>query len=314
MNDTVYTEKPSALMEIVILGIPIVTVFVNIPAIFLIIWSAYRKENATNIQLLSVGITDALVGITTLLMTETYLNTQGLSYYDCSLRFYLFSTTFVASLLHVLGICIQRVKIVKMKNTPQHHQQYRRRTEWLIISLSWLISILVNSIPFGLWTKDREIEYCSFDNVYGPYAREMNYYIGALYSFVILVVLLAMIILFSNICTRGRLQSKKTLGPKDIKICVTIGIMAVLFVVTTLPLACLLLTDGHIKKKRNPRSIVVMVSLINSTINPFVYLYRIKENRDKLRRAICSFSSSSCCKPASVDVFVTDNSQPRIAS
>lgn len=308
MNETETWVTRPYLFEIYSYGIPIATIIVNLPAIFLILWSVFHKESTKNIHLLSVGITDAFVGAVALFLVQTYVNTQGgFSYYDCCLRFYLFSITYVASMLQVLGICVQRVKIVLKKNTPQYNQQFRRRAEWCVIGLSWIISVMVNAIPFGLWTKESDILYCSFDSVHGKYAKQVNHYLGVLYSCVILMVLLAMVTLFKIVYCRGQLQLAIAWGPKDVRICVTICIMALTFVLTTLPLAILLLTHDYFENKRRPRSICMLVSLLNSTINPFVYLYRLKENRDRLKKTVCCMLSS-CCRPSSVHVWITSGS------
>lgn len=299
MNVTDRT-RPSNLVAIPAFGVPIVTILVNVPVIFLVITSTCFKKPVKNVHLLSVGITDMLVGIGGLLLADTYMDRRNnFSYYNCCIRYYCFSITFVASMLHVLGICGQRVSIVFRKDTPQQHERYRRLAEWLVIALSWIVSVLVNVIPFGLWVTYREIDHCSFENVHDPNTSDISLYLGTLYCCIIVMVLMAMGILLFKIYCNGRFNTNQTAGAQDDKMCVSILIMAFLFVVTTSPLAFILIIYGD---DRSRRSRAVLISLINSTINPFVYLYRIKEYRNKLRKAICCYSQSLCCKPSSVNV------------
>lgn len=312
MNSENITQKPVTWAQsIVVTGIPLVTITVNVPSIIMIIWILVRKEDFKNVHLLSSGITDMLVGVTAYLMSETYVQrTRTFQYFDCAIRFYLFSITFVASMLHVLGICLQRISIVLMKQTEQQHQTSRKFVEWIVITFSWTISFVVNLIPFSLWVREVDIEYCSFDTVHYGHEKQLNMYLGSLYAILIFMVLMSMCILLRLVHTRVRKDTVGSGGDVAMKmICITVCIMATLFVITTSPLATVLLLHESYKNKRAIRALVVLISLLNSAINPFVYLFRIKEHRNILKKIVCCSALSVCCRPASINIFIVSDIQ-----
>ena len=152
MADGTESFSPSAIMTVFITGIPIVTLIANLPAVLKVIWITVRTENVKNLHLCSVGITDAFVVIFAYLVAETFIHTdRQLTFYNCCFRYYMYSVTFVASMLHVLGICIQRLKILTSKPQPQQNQ---RIIEWVVIVTSWLTSAVIITIGFVLWRID----------------------------------------------------------------------------------------------------------------------------------------------------------------
>jgi len=237
-----------------------------------------------NLHLVSVGITDALVGVFAYLMAEIYIHTDmQFSFYNSCFRYYMYSVTFVASMLHVLGICVQRLKILTTK--PQS-QQNQRIIEWVVIVTSWLTSAVVNTIGFVLWTTDRyDMAVCSIDALVLGHELHFYYFIGGIYAIIISLVTAAMGILLRLIWIKRRILPENACGPKDVKLCVTIGIIGILFVVSTTPLTCVLLNYEYLgENKRTQRAMWVLFSLLNSLINPFVYLFRIKEFRKNLKK------------------------------
>jgi len=283
MNQTT-SFSPNVIMTVLVTGIPIVTLIANVPAILTVIWITVRKENVKNLHLVSVGITDALVGVFAYLMGETYIHTDmQFSFYNSCFRYYMYSVTFVASMLHVLGICVQRLKILTSKPQPQQNQ---RIIEWVVIVTSWLTSAVVNTIGFVLWTTDRyDMAVCSIDALVLGHELHFYYFIGGIYAIIISLVTAAMgILLRLIIWIKRRILPGSAWGPKDVKLCVTIGIIGILFVVSTTPLTCVLLNYEYLgENKRTQRAMWVLFSLLNSLINPFVYLFRIKEFRKKLK-------------------------------
>ncbi|XP_071141989.1 sphingosine 1-phosphate receptor 1-like [Mytilus edulis] len=271
-------------IEIVTIGVPVTTMIVNVPSIVLIIWIIARKEKVKNLHLLSIGITDTLVGISAYLMAETYLYTDKIfSYYNCWIRYYMFTLSLSASMLHVFGICAQRLKIVIRKTAVQNHRNFA----WFVILASWTLSIIFNSIPFSIWTQDHDLTMCSLDTLFSGYEQMFSFYSGTVYGIITLLVVVTMSILSRLLWLRFKINSTNVWGYKDKRLFVTVCIMAVLFFVTITPLVCVLLSYDLLgENKRSQRSACVLISLLNSAINPIVYLFRVPEFTQILRKIL----------------------------
>ena len=308
MNQTT-SFSPNVIVTVLFTGIPIVTLIANLPAVLTVIWITVRKENVKNLHLFSIGITDALVGVFAYLMAETYIHTdRQFSIYNCCFRYYMYSVTFVASMLHVLGICVQRLKILTSKPQPRQNQSI---IEWVVIVTSWLTSSAVNTIGFVLWTTDRyDMAVCSIDALVLGHELHFYYFIGGIYAIIISLVTAAMGILLRLICIKRRILPENAYGPKDVKLCITIGIIGILFVVSTTPLACVLLNYEYFgENKRTQRVMWVLFSLLNSLINPFVYLFRIKEFRKNLKNIFrCRRFNTVTSAPMRINVATLRNS------
>ena len=293
-------EEYKKITKILTIGIPVTTIIVNVPAIVMIIWIVARKEKVKNCHLLSIGITDALVGISAFLMAETYLYTEKIfSYYDCWIRYYMFCLSLSASMLHVLGICGQRLKIV-LEKTAVQTQQYNRKFGWLVTVASWTLSIIINSIPFSIWTQDRNLSMCSLDTLFSGYERKFSLYIGTSIGFYSLLVVLTMLILSRHLWLLGKRHPSNAWGEKDRRIFVTVCIIAIVFLVTSTPLVCILLTYDHLgDNKRSKRSACVLISLLNSAINPVIYLYRVQKFRNILRKIVLCGKFNNTVNPQS---------------
>ena len=301
--------SPNAILTVLLTGIPIVTLIANLPAILTVISITVRKENVKNLHICSVGITDAFVGVFAYLMGETYIHTDmQFSFFNCCFRYYMYSVTFVASMLHVLGICVQRLKILTSKPQPQQNQ---RIIEWVVIVTSWLTSAVINTIAFVLWTTDRyDMVVCSIDALVLGHELHFFYFIGSIYAIIISLVTAAMGILLRLIWIKRRILPGNAWGLKNVKLCATIGIIGILFVVSTTPLTCVLLNYEYLgENKRTQRAMWVLFSLLNSLINPFVYLFRIKEFRENFKNIFrCRKFNTVTSAPIRINVATLRNS------
>ena len=283
-----FRQNPPVLKEVLVNGMPIITIIVNIPAILTIIWVAIRRDNVKHFHLLSLGITDALVGVAGCLMAEAFVQgDRKFSFFDCMIRYYIFSVAFVTSLLHVLGICIQRVRIVACTVTIQQHQNKRRLVEWTVIAISWACSVVINTIPFRIWAVNYDLQACTIDAVVVNHQRSFSLYIGSVYGLIIMIVLVLMLILCRLLCVKRKKLPGNAWDNKDIKLCTTVAMLAILFLLTTTPLTLVMLSYDYLGEDKSiKRAICVLFSLLNSSINPFIYLYRIKEHREILKRIV----------------------------
>ena len=104
---------------------------------------------------------------------------------------------------------------------------------------------------------------------------------------------------------------------RDMKLLRTLVIILSLFVISTVPLGILFtisLTESD-KTYVQPAKYLLTLTLFNSLINPWIYLWRFREMRGALRRLFCiSATSPVCCPslPASrISVFTSHASTRR---
>jgi hypothetical protein len=75
---------------------------------------------------------------------------------------------------------------------------------------------------------------------------------------------------------------------KDVKLCATVAILACLFTACTLPLTTVLLCYDYLGVgRRTKRGICVLLALLNSVVNPVIYILRVKEFRNIMKPSAC---------------------------
>jgi len=287
-NETMLTvQTPPVAMQVLVTLLPIVTIVFNMPTVVLVVVSIIRKKKVRNFHLLSLGISDSFVGLSSYLMAETYKqSTTQLSYYHCWMRYYLFSITFVASMLHVLGICIQRVRFVLVQ--LQHQDRNTVFVQWTVIIMSWVVSLSVNTIPFSTMMNKHSLSECSIDEIFLGNEHAFMYYIGSLYALVQFLVLSFMFFLIRLLTIHRRKFQDESWSAKDVKLCATVAILACLFTACTLPLTTVLLCYDYLGVgRRTKRSICVLLALLNSVVNPVIYILRVKEFRNIMKPSAC---------------------------
>ena len=151
---------------------------------------------------------------------------------------------------------------------------------------------------------------CSINSIVFGYELHFYYFLGGIYAIVISLVTAAMGILLLFIWIKRRKLPGNAWGPKDDKLCIAIGIIGILFVVSTTPLTCVLLFNEYIGENiLSKRGILLLFSLRNSLINPFIYLFRIKEFRESLKHMLyCRRLNTVTTVPNVVNVAPLRNS------
>lgn len=280
------TQQVPVIFKTVLYCFGTVTVFVNLPSIFIVIASLCRKQKLGFIHVLCLSFTDAFLGISWMVFTDT-LNGQEIGYASCCARIIFLGTTFFASLFQVLAICIDRVFVVCMDATNLRIK--RNKVSALIAVVSWILAVLVSttSVLTNL-TSYREYLKCSFDDMFGKYNRRVYAIIGIILGLLQVWVLISMGILLQFLLRYNfRVRQNATIQIKtsDVKLCVTTGLIAVLYLVCNSPVTIVYLKDGYFSEmtsSRFLRNFSFLFAGLNSALNPFIYLLRIRSFRSLL--------------------------------
>lgn len=105
---------------------------------------------------------------------------------------------------------------------------------------------------------------------------------------------LLLVFLIQHQRKRDKLNVRK-IKKSEIKLCITIGIITIFFFAVNSPLTVVYLLEGFytdMPSSRLIRNSSYLFAGINSMINPFIYLFRIKYFRDLLRKSINQIRSS----------------------
>jgi hypothetical protein len=115
---------------------------------------------------------------------------------------------------------------------------------------------------------------CSIDALVHGHELHFFYFIGSIYAIIISLVTAAMGILLRLIWIKRRILPGNAWGLKDVKLCATIGIIGILFVVSTTPLTCVLLNYEYLgENKRTQRAMWLLFSLLFLHFECFVKSY-----------------------------------------
>lgn len=260
------------------------TVLFNLPSVLMVILTALRKMQMKYIHMLSLSITDALLGVSWILLTQTLGGTK-MYFFDCYIRCYLLCITFMASMFQVFGICIERNIVICLRLKIMSQQ--RNFVSMSIIILSWGLAILISSIMSAVnVSRFHDARTCSLDSMFQEHKYNAFATFGLIFAITQVGVVVAMIILLVFLVqhhrTMVRLNVRK-IKKSDIKMCITLSIVAFLFFAVNTPLTVVYLLDGFhtgVSSSRILRNVCFLFAGINSAINPFIYIFNIKQFRD----------------------------------
>lgn len=142
------------------------TLILNVPIIIILIARKTLGKPLRNIHILSLSITDALVGVNVIPIStilKSFIGGEQPNYETCWSRMCLFLTCFVASVFHVLFICVDRFTILHINLTSKRSKNIRLFSETV---LSWICALLCIVIPFKKLKYERAIPYCSIATVF----------------------------------------------------------------------------------------------------------------------------------------------------
>lgn len=145
-------------------------IFLNVFVVALVLKLGFKKinKNPFNVQIMSLIVSDFMVGVTLLPTQITYFLGHQADL-DCGVRCGVFMISYMASLLHVCVICLDRWWIIYFNKT-QTRKQLFPRCMFLLFG-TWVAAFLIEFIPFVLW-REENTGVCSIANVFGDYYNE----------------------------------------------------------------------------------------------------------------------------------------------
>lgn len=142
-------EAPVAL-TIVLLSISLWIIIVNGLVFSCLITSRNAMKTYVNLQLLSLSLTDMLVGLFSIPVTLTFKITGSFPKYEvCASLFYLYISSQGATMNHALVICIHRLITVQRKASRDRSIiKLNYKSVYLQILAIWIVCFIIVSIPF----------------------------------------------------------------------------------------------------------------------------------------------------------------------
>lgn len=217
----------------------------------------------------------------------------------------LLATATSASTLSVLFIAIDRYIYILM------HQKYKkimkRSAVFTFMVLSWLLPSIVfiiapisgwncvESCDCSIYNRDENTDYCigaSCSQMMTPFRSE-TLFIGGI---CLLALLFASVMLYMMLLLKVRNKTKKPIKQwsrktSEIRMIKTMVIVLSGFLLTTGPLAVLCITSYfyNVRHLHFAMRVLVVISNVNSILNPFFYFWRIPQMSGNLNKLGNSF-------------------------
>lgn len=300
----------TAPLPVIIAAVSVCTIIIifNLFSIFIVTLMCREGQTKRYLNILSLSVTDMMVGITMVPLVDTYWNSnQHFSYYECWFRFVSYSIAFTVSILHIFGICFQHVLVLyeKMSRTNSY-----RNNVTIILSI-WCVGILITVIEFTLWSPNRDLTKCSIDNLLGSHIDKILFIISLIWFIIQLGVLLCMLIMFIFVYKYKKYSVRagiRRASAKDCNICLTTLLLAGIVLVFDWPFTIVLICEGVDSKvwsSRDTRTISMLFSGINSTMNPVIHVFRTKRIRKRINALYTTCRQCLACK--TVNILNTQN-------
>ena len=182
LTNGIQLEKAPTMLTAVLITTSLWIMIINLLVFSCLITSRSAKKSFVNLQLLSLSVTDMLVGAFSIPVTLTFKITGSFPTYGvCASLFYLYIVSQAATLNHALIICVHRLITVKRK-----HRNLDIRPKYLSVFLQvlsvWIMSFVVISIPFILYGRFGEtLSFCSLNTLFGDnYTNAIGIFTGGL--------------------------------------------------------------------------------------------------------------------------------------
>ena len=122
-------------------------------------------NNTFTFQLLTLSLSDVLVGLATLPVYATVFK-SGFIYEDCLCRFVLLLSAHAVEQFHIFGICVNRVSVVYQLTTPRKMSR-KKVLVMAYLLLNWIIFLTIYSVAFRIWGRYRhKLSICSLNEMF----------------------------------------------------------------------------------------------------------------------------------------------------
>ena len=162
----------------------------NSLVIFSLVNDRKRQLNNTfTFQLLTLSVSDVLVGLATLPAYATAF-TSSFIYEECLCRFVVLLSAHAVEQFHIFGICVNRVSVLHQLTTPVPSRISRKKMFVVVyLLLNWVVFLTIYSVAFRIWGVYRQTLYmCSLNEM-----LQDNYKTYVIYSISFYIVPLVLI-------------------------------------------------------------------------------------------------------------------------
>ena len=164
------TERSSNALISFILFCCVWIVVINSLTCLCLFFNRKSLKHFSTLQLLSLSITDIIVGLTAIPGTLTYYITSAFLLAEiCAGIWYGYMVAQVASLFHVFAICLHRFITIKYHryNSHKNGEGMLKRILYHIL-MDWISAIILVAIPVFRYAKfGHSLEECSMNTVFG---------------------------------------------------------------------------------------------------------------------------------------------------
>nr|UXN85838.1 A0 adenosine receptor [Squalus acanthias] len=248
-----------------------------------------KLRTVTNYFLVSLAVADILVGAVAI--PCALLSSLGLprcSYYLCVLMLCTLLVLTQASIFGLFAIAVERYIAIL---TPFRYQALvTSRNAGLVIVTSWVLAVIIGLVPLMGWRKiPMADERCLFDNVIDEtYMVYFNFICCMLLPLLIMFVIYGKIFLevkkqIRRIAERhiniSAEEKRRKIIRKEVQTATSLFIVLFCFTLSWIPLHILNCVKLSCPSCDIPASLMlttVILSHINSVVNPIVYVFRIK--------------------------------------
>ncbi|CAC5409219.1 unnamed protein product [Mytilus coruscus] len=265
-----------------------IIILMNLPAAAIILVPKFRRKIRKSLYIISLGITDVLVGVSSFVMTDLYESVRVESHVTCRLKFVLFNTVFIASMVHILAISLQRLYIMNKISISVDIGS----KQWHITIASWVFSLVSNGIVL-IWSKNEDEDtVCRYYT--GNDEQIDSLYSGIVLIFIIVANLTTIVAILVKIGIYARNYPNSTISKSSIRMTVTLLIITLMYIICVVPLACVQLYCYSNPSFRSYRPYAFLFAMFNSVCNPIVYIFRLKEYRGLLVECLKFIGSKMC--------------------
>lgn len=162
-------QQGPSLLTIILMVISAWIVLANTLILLFLVINRKALKTFVNLQILSFSVTDTLVGLSAVPTSLTYKLALSFPYFEpCAAILCAYSVAQAATLYHAFVICIHRlITIKRCTGRPETNPRNMYKTLLVQVSIPWIESILVVSIPFIVFgRRGKIIQGCSLNIIF----------------------------------------------------------------------------------------------------------------------------------------------------
>ncbi|CRK90717.1 CLUMA_CG004410, isoform A, partial [Clunio marinus] len=257
----------------------------NILTILAVRFSRRLRSVISNHFVLSLAISDILVGLTLPYHLTFYLGSElGSSKHWCLLRFFFVIMACCVSIWNLIAIALDRYIAICY---PLHYSRYMtRKIALCLMAFGWIVGLTIAAIPL-IWNKWEHAQECEFDQIFYPW-----YMVGVITP-VFSLVWLCMLFVYCRIWREASKQVKQLRttgqqeGTSDWKSVQMVLLILGCFTICWLPyfiVACSQIYRIIESSSAVAYMAAFTLAMSNSAMNPLIYAWK----NSNFRQAFCN--------------------------